>query len=335
MINKIAIIGLGQIGASIGLCIKRKTPSPKVFGSDKDASTARSAKALGAVNAIGSLKSAVQDAEVVFLCLPLSQMRETLRQISPSLKDNAVVLDTAPLKRPTLGWVREFLPARRHYLGLVPAVSTPFLATPEMGIRGAHADLFNRTVMLITAPPGTPAEVEELGLNVARLLGAKPLLADITEADGLMTTAHVLPQLTAAALVEACVARPGWAEARKLAGRPFAGVTGGIGYYDDPASVEVAALANPPNVIHALDVLIAALKGLRDDIESGDQKDVGERLSQSYRARADWLDERGAAAWLSEGGQPIDVPELGERAMQMLFGGAMVDHSRFKKNRQG
>ena len=93
-------------------------------------------------------------------------------------------------------------------------------------------------------PPARRIEVEQLAMNLVRMLDAKPMLADIAESDGLMTTAHLLPQLTSAALLDATIDQPGWAEARKLAGRPFVGVTGGLAYYDDPASLKEAVLAN-------------------------------------------------------------------------------------------
>jgi prephenate dehydrogenase len=222
-------------------------------------------------------------------------------------------------------WFTQSVPEGRHYLGLVPAVGTPFLAGAERGLRGADADLFRRSVMIVVAPPGTPADVEQVGVNIVRLLGAKPMLTDLTESDGIMATAHLLPQLAAAALVEASVSAPGWPEARKLAGAAFAGVTGGLGYYDDPESIEVAALASRPSVVHGLDVLIAALNGLRNDIENGDQSGVIERLEHGLQARERWLDERGRAAWLSEGGDEDEIPRMGDQMMQALFGGRIID----------
>jgi hypothetical protein len=78
-------------------------------------------------------------------------------------------------------------------------------------------------------------------------------------------------------------------------------------------------------VVHGLDVLIAALDGLREDIKNGDDSSVGERLEHSLQARERWLDERGSAAWLSEGGDEGEVPKLGEQMMQTLFGGRMVE----------
>jgi prephenate dehydrogenase len=331
MANKISIIGLGQIGASIGMALKRQTGVPKLVGFDSDTAAARAAEILGAVDARVGLAEAVRDADIVFVCLPLGEVRETLKRIGPMLKDEAVILDTAPIKSPVMQWAREIVPPGRYYLGLVPAVNTEVLAVAAIGVQGARDDLFKRTVMVIVAPPNTPAEVEQLGINVAKLLGAKPLLADVTESDGIMTTAHLLPQLASAALLEACTAEPGWVESRKLAGRPFAGVTGGMAYYDDPASLEVAALANQSVVVHALDVVIAAIKGMRDDIERGDQKNLSQRLSHSFEAREKWLDERGSADWLTEGGQPVELPGVGEQVMQMLFGSRIVDRTKIRK----
>jgi prephenate dehydrogenase len=331
MTAKIGIVGLGQIGASIGLALKTRAGLPELVGHDREARTARTAEAMGAVDSIAGRTGAVREAAIIFLCLPLSEMAETLKRIGPSLADEAVVFDTAPAKRPVMGWAREFLTPGRHYVGLVPAVSNALLAAQGRGIDGARADLFRRTVMMIVPPPDTPADVEQLAVNVAGMLGAKPMLTDMLESDGIMTTAHLLPQLTASALVEASVSAPGWREARKLAGLPFAGVTGGIAYYDEPTSLEVAALANKHVVVHALDVLIAGLRGMRDDIEQGDEPNVIERLTHSFQAREHWLDERGSAAWLTEGGQAAELPGLGDQVMQIFLGSRIAERAKMKK----
>jgi prephenate dehydrogenase len=258
-------------------------------------------------------------------------MRTMLQKIGLRLKENAIVMDTAPLKSSMIEWTKATLPAVRFYIGLVPAVTMEAVSAPEMGFKAARPDLFKNTVMIVDAPPGTPYEVEQLAMNFARLLNAKPMLADFAESDGLMTTAHLLPQLTSAALVDATIDQPGWAEARKLAGRPYVEVTGGLAYYDDPASLKEAALANRPAIIHALDVLMASLKGMRDDIEKGDEEALKDRLGQAFDARERWLNERGAAEWLREGGDAQELPELGEQILQTLFGSRVIDRVKKKK----
>ena len=325
MTTTIGIVGLGQIGASVGLALKSKGGPERIVGNDRDNGVQRTAHGLGAVDATASLRDTVKDAQIVFLCLPLGEMRETLSQIGPLLKENTVVLDTTPIKGQVVQWVRESIPQGRYYVGLVPTVNPDLLARSDVGIKAADAGLFQRTTMMVVTLPDTPAGVEQLAMNVARLLGAKPMLTDPVEADGIMTTAHLLPQLAATALVEACIGPSGWREARKLAGRPFSTGTSVAANFDDPASVKAAALSNSARAVHGLDVLIAALQGLREAINEGDDKSVGERLLESQKARELWLEERSAAKWLTEGNEPVNLPGLGQQITQMFFGGRIAD----------
>ncbi len=332
MAGQIAIVGLGQIGGSVGMALKQANSSLRRVGFDKDASVLTGAEALGAIDqGVRRLPDAVRDADIVLLSLPLSQIPEMLGHIVAYLKENAVVIETAPIKAGLVKTLADTLPEGRYFIGLVPGISTEAFTDSDTGLKAARPDLFRRTVMMVDVPRGAPEEVEQLAMNFVKLLGAKPMLADLAESDGLMTTAHILPQLTAAALLHATVDQPGWSDARKMAGRPFVGVTGGMAYYDDPASLKAAVLSNPQAVIHALDVLIAALTGLRDDVESGDAEAVGERLQVAYDARERWLNERGSAEWLREGGDSTDVPNVGDQMMQMLFGDSLVQKMKGKK----
>lgn len=332
MTGQIAIIGLGQIGASVGMAMKQANSSLRRVGFDKDVAVLNAAGSLGAVDqAVRRLPDAIRDADIVLLALPLGEMPEMLKYIVPHLKENAVVMDTAPVKGSLTRRMKDVLPEGRYYVGLVPAVTTDALTGSESGLKGARPDLFKRAVMIVDVPSGTPAEVEQLATNFAKLLGAKPLLADLAESDGIMTVTHILPQLVAAALLGAVIDQPGWSDARKLAGRPFVSVTGGLAYYDDPTSLKAAVLGSPQAAIHALDVLIASLRGLRDDIEKQDEESVGERLQDAFDARERWLNERGAASWLSEGGESADLPNVGEQMMQMFFGESLFN--RVKKGK--
>jgi prephenate dehydrogenase len=264
------------------------------------------------------------------LCIPLGEMRETLKRIGPDLKPDAVVLDTAPAKSLVLEWAREFIPEGRFYLGLVPSVTASAISSSETGLNAARPDLFKRTVIVVDVPPGTPAEVEQLAFNFAALLGAKPMLADIVESDGIMSIVHLLPQLAAVAFLNATVDLSGWAEARKLAGPAFLGATNGIAFYDDPDSLKSAALGSRSGTLHALDNLISALEDLREDIEHADEQGLAKHLGRAFDARERWLNERSAAEWLREGGDPVELPELGEQIMQSFFGSRITDRKKRK-----
>ena len=332
MAGQISIIGLGQIGGSVGMALKDANSSLRRVGFDKDAAVLNAAASLGAVDqSVRRLPDAVRDADIVLLALPLGEISEILRYVKPYLKENAVVMDTAPVKSALVRKMKDELPEGRYYVGLVPAVTAAALVTPETGLKAARPDLFRRTVMMVDVPSGMPAEVEQLAINFVKLLGAKPLIADLAESDGIMTSTHIVPQLVAAALLSSTVDQPGWSDGRKVAGRPFADVTGGLAYHDDPASLKAAVLGSPQAAVHALDVVIASLRGMRDDIEKKDEQSVGERLQDAFDARERWLNDRSAAEWLSEGGEAPDLPKLGEQMMQTFFGESLVNRIKGKK----
>jgi hypothetical protein len=127
------------------------------------------------------------------------------------------------------------------------------------------------------------------------------------------------------------VDKPGWNDARKLAGRPFAAVTAGIAYHDDVASLGESAIENRENVVRLLNTYISSLINLRNEIEANDRDGLSARLEDSLQGRTRWFNERVAADWLNREAQQIDAPSFGDRLNQMLFGGIMADRQRQRK----
>mgnify|MGYP001820849548 FL=1 len=105
-----------------------------------------------------NLPSAVEDADLVLLSLPMDQIHETLSVIAPELKPGAVVMDTGPVKEVVAGWALEMLPEERYYVGLTPVLNPEFLHGIESGVDAAHADLFRDGLVGIVSPPGVPSE---------------------------------------------------------------------------------------------------------------------------------------------------------------------------------
>ena len=331
MTAQITIIGLGQVGASIGMALGENKATARRVGFDRDPAVANAALTLGVVDEIKRLPDATQNADIVLLCLPLAEMRETLKKIGPVLKAGAVVMDTAPIKSQMTEWVQEFIPQGRFYLGLVPSLTAEALSAPESGLNAARPDLFKKTVMVVDVPPGTPEEVEKLGFGFARMLGAKPMLANLAESDSLMAAIHLLPQLASVALIHATIDQPGWAESRKLTGGAFAAVTRGAADFDDAASLKTASLVNRDSVLRSLDLMLASLTALRDEIAEDEEQNLTERFDQAFEARQRWLDERTVAPWLQEGGEGYDITDFGEQVMNMLFGSSIVNRMKKKK----
>jgi prephenate dehydrogenase len=327
---QITIIGLGQVGSSIGLALADQKEIKRV-GHDKDLDSARAAHKAGAVDETKfNLPASVSDANIVLLCLPLSEIRKTLEIIAPDLQEGTVIMDTAPAKATVAAWVNELVPQGRYYIGLVPAAGAEYLHGVDLGVASARADLFKNGLFLVNTPHGTPGEAVKLATDLIELLGAKAMLSDSMEADGLLASTHILPQLIAAALLDSTMDQPGWREARKLAARPYATATAALVYQDEAGSLGIAALENRENVVRVLDAYMLSLKELRDKINSGDQETVATFLEDAFKARVRWFAERSKADWDGVEKDKVNVPNVGER-LNHMFMGKLGD--RFKKSK--
>jgi prephenate dehydrogenase len=331
MTAQITIIGLGQIGASIGLALKAHNLDVRLVGHDKDVETAKEAQRLGAVDDVKyNLPAAVREARIIILALPFAGIRQTLEVIAPDLQDGILLLDTAPAKATVAEWAKELLPPGRFYIGLTPAINPNYLHGTDFGVKSARADLFDKGLMVVNAPIGTPENVFNIAMELVNLLGAVPLLMDTAEADGVFAAIHMLPQLASSALLDATVDKPGWQEARKLAGRPYASVTSGSAYHDDVVSLRESVLENRENVVRLLNAYISSLLRLRDEINENDRDTLSERLEAALSGRIRWFNERLAADWLQGEGPQVDIPTFGDRVNQTLFG-SMISERRPRK----
>ena len=330
MTIKIAIIGLGQIGASIGLALASQKDQVTTVGYDKSSEVTRKARKLEAVENVGhSLSASVKEADVVVLALPLDQVYETLKSIAQDVREEVVVIDTAPAKQAVAAWAEEFLPPKRHYVGLTLALNPLVLDESVTGIEAARADLFQNGLVAVTALHTTAGEAIKLAANFVTLLGARAFFADLAEVDGIMSTVSTLPVLAAAALTETVIGQPGWADIRKLTGRPFVAATQPLAVEEAAALAEVA-WQNRVNTVRVLDEYIATLKSLRDEIDGEKKKSLQAHLERILRARAQWRRVRADGDWQSIESLEQEIPTASDLFMQQLGFGKLLGLGRKK-----
>ena len=314
MTIQITIVGLGQIGGSIGLALAEHGELVQRIGHDREIGVARQAEKIGAVDRVSiNLPSAVRQADIVLLSLPMDQIRDTIDTIAQDLKEGAVVMDTGPVKEVVAAWAGEMLPTGRYYVGLTPVLNPAYLHIPESGLSAARVDMFRDGMIAIVAPPRTASEAIKLAADLTRLLGAAPLFADPLEVDSLMAATHILPQLMASALLNATVDQPGWREGRKLAGRAYAEATGPVAHMSVPKTLCSSALLNHENVLRWMDSMIATMQALRMDIENMDGDALEARLERARQGREQWWVQRQAANWAAEETAPaVEAPTSSE-----------------------
>lgn len=321
---QMTIIGLGQIGASIGSALGKHPELVKRIGFDQDGAIARQAKRTSAVDeTVVRLPAAVSKSDVVLLAIPVDQMRVMMEIVAPEMKPGAVLMDTAPIKAKIAEWAGELLPEGCAYVGLTPVISPQYLLSEDSGIDAAHVDLFQDGLIAISTSPGTDSSAIKLAADIVRLIGAAPLFTDIVENDGLMTATHIVPQIMGAALLNATVDQPGWREARKFAGRAYAEVSGPIMHLGEPDALGSTAMLNRENVVRVLDSVIASMQVLRDDIQGGDAAALTKRLQRAREGRERWWQERQEANWSAEGRPKIETTSVASSIFGDLlrFGG--------------
>lgn len=307
MTTQLTIVGLGQIGASIGLALAEYKDRVLRVGHDKDPAIARQAEKIGAIDQYDmNLTDSVRKADLVLLCLPVDQISGAMQRMAQELRQGVVVMDTCPLKEAVAAWAKEYLPIDRHYVGLFPAINPEYLHETGNGLGAAHADLFHNGLIVITSPPHTDSKAIKLAADLTQMLGSNPLFADMAEIDGLVAATQVLPQILAAALLNATLDQPGWQEGRKVAGREYASASNPLLHLVDEQSLKNSALLNRENILRVLDHFQEELELIRSSIYAQDVNALDERLKHAHRSGQNWLHERKAAEWENEGSTPIE-----------------------------
>jgi prephenate dehydrogenase len=323
MTVQMTIIGLGQIGASIGLALADQKSQISCLGFDSDSAIEHQALKMKAIEKLASnLPKAVEKSDLVLLALPVSGLREMLEIIAPKLKEGAVVLDVAPAKEAMIKWTQELLPAGRYYVGLSPAINADYLEEHGLSLKVAHSDLFRKGLVGIVTPPGIPPAAIRLATDLVSLLGAEHLFFDAVEVDSLMAAVHLLPQLASAALLDATMKQPGWHEGQKLAGRAYADVTGTLLHSGGPDGLAEAAVLSGKHTLRVLDNLIAALQDYRDEVQDGQSAPLREHLRHAYEDRLYWWAQRQKGGWLIEElASHSELPTSSQMFRQLWGGG--------------
>jgi prephenate dehydrogenase len=127
-----------------------------------------------------------------------------------------------------------------------------------------------------------------------------------------MAKTQILPQLMAAALLDATCDHPGWAEARKLAGKSYAEATAPVLIPTQAKSLQAAALLNQVNITRLIDELIASLQAMRSEIAQEDAAALEKRLTYARRGREVWWNQRMAGNWPEDEGPPVEMPTASE-----------------------
>ena len=154
--GKLTIIGLGLIGGSMGMALRRAEPeNTEVVGFDHTQEIMIRAHKAGVVDAIApTIEEAVRDATLVIVCTPIVAMRKMFQDIGPHLMKGAVVTDTASTKTDVLRWADEFIPKTAFFVG-----GHPMAGKEKQGLHNSDETLFDdRPYVIVPSVDAAPGK---------------------------------------------------------------------------------------------------------------------------------------------------------------------------------
>ena len=281
--RKITIIGVGLLGGSIGLAVKRRKLAREVAGFVRRAASLKDCEQAGAVDyATTDLLAAVSNADLVILCTPLAQMRPLVQQFLPALKAGAIVTDVGSVKADVVRELESLVrKSGAHFVG-----SHPMAGGEKMGVRAARADLYANAVCVVTpTKKSNPNAIRELE-QFWKSLGARTRRLDAAQHDLLVSRSSHLPHVVSAALTnlvlhpanpqtQAGLCATGFRDATRIAS-------------GSPEMWRDIALANRKNVSRAMDAFVAELKKFQSALKRNDSKAVEKFFAAAKARRDNW-----------------------------------------------
>ena len=193
MFNKVALIGLGLIGSSLGHAIKRGKLAASIVGFDADADVRARAAKLGFTDAIAdTAEAAVADADLVILCTPVGAYKAVANAIAAQLKPGAILSDVGSVKGAVVRDVGPLVPAGVHFIPAHPIAGTEF-SGPEAGF----ANLFDGRWTILTPVPGSDANATQALKKFWEDCGAQVEVMEVAHHDLVLAMTSHVPHLIA------------------------------------------------------------------------------------------------------------------------------------------
>ncbi|MBT2134926.1 prephenate/arogenate dehydrogenase family protein [Croceibacterium sp. LX-88] len=194
--ERVAIIGLGLLGGSIGLAVAQHLPGIATTGYDVDPAVRQRARERGLAGTICETASeAVAEADLVILCVPVGAMTEVAREIAGALRPDALVSDVGSSKRTVAKALSEALP--NH--AIIPA--HPVAGTEHSGPDAGFASLFHHRWCILTPPADADPEQVNALIEFWKALGAMVDAMDAEHHDMVLAVTSHIPHLIAYTIV--------------------------------------------------------------------------------------------------------------------------------------
>ena len=272
--NQVTIIGVGLVGGSLGLALKKRGLARRVVGVGHREPSLQAARDCGAADEISlDPRAGVAGSDLVVLATPVGKFAEILQRAVPALEPGAVVIDVGSTKREVVASLEPLVRAPSAFVGC-----HPIAGSEQRGIVHARDDLFEGATCVVTPTDRTPAET--LKRVVATWEGVGMVVRTLSPEvhDRLLAEVSHLPHVVASVLVQAVsdeaepLVGPGWADTTRVAS-------------GDPPLWRDILLSNADEVVAAIDRVLGALAAFRTALSKREARRVEALLDQAKQQR--------------------------------------------------
>ena len=270
----VAIVGVGLIGGSVGLALRKLGLAHRVVGIGRRQTSLRIARRVGAVtNTTIELTKGVAEAELVVVCSPVGSIVEHVRTAAEHCPPETLITDTGSIKQSIVEALDDGLPRGCRFLG-----GHPLAGSEKSGPSHARADLFEGCVAILTPTRNTRATDYDLLEQLWSALGSVVIQMSAEEHDRAVAMTSQLPHAVAVALAGTLPE-----EYFRLSGTGFQD-TSRLAAGSAELWSQIFTL-NRRNVLAALELYEQQLAALRDAIRDDDQTALANLLRKAKKNR--------------------------------------------------
>ena len=283
VLKKIVIFGVGLIGGSVALALKKAGYPAPIVGVGRSIKSLQTAVDLGAIDiASSNVADAIKDADIILIAAPVAQTPAILNAIKPHLSANTVITDAGSTKNDVLSAAKEILGAKfTQFVG-----GHPIAGAEKSGVTAATADLYRNKNVVLTPTAVTNPDAIHRVRELWQTCGATVSEMTAETHDGIFAAVSHLPHLLAFALVDEVASR---ANAEQLFGfaasgfRDFTRIAG-----SHPEMWRDISLANKTALLNEITAYQNELSDLKQMLEREDGDALFALFERASVARNNW-----------------------------------------------
>jgi prephenate dehydrogenase len=279
-LKRLAVIGVGLIGGSLALALKKAGFVGEVIGCGRGKPNLETALKLGIIDRYErDPKKAVADADMVFLATPVCSLAAMVAEIAPALKQGAIITDGGSVKGEVLREINPLVPRGVYFVA-----GHPIAGTENSGAEAAFATLYVGKRCILTPDAGTDAQALETVTAMWQAAGSEVVCMPAEKHDRVLAAISHLPHMVAYSLVNAVGSYDHYEEniLEYSAGgfRDFTRIAS-----SDPTMWRDIALTNQAALLEMMEQFETFFAELKEDVRKGDVDRLFEFFVRSKQLR--------------------------------------------------